>query len=148
MKHLICIETPNAEYTLHGIGMFKGHYMTAGIYDARHGGGDLMITSKELNPYIMRNLGDNEYMAYGCNEVYKHIKIPKRVVRAFKKSAMKHWKMSKKEAGHWARNVADSYFYCNGELRYFLIDKMMENYSGTYCRSDFDDSAEYEIRCW
>ena len=148
MKHLICIDTPNNEYTLYEIGMFKGHYMTARIYDARRGDGDLIITSKDVNPYIMQNLGNNEYTAYGCNAVYKHVKIRKRVVRAFKKIAMKHWKMSKKEAGRWARNVADSYFYRNGESCYFLIDEMMENYSGTFCQSDFDDWAEYEISCW
>lgn len=144
MKHLICIEAPNDEYTLHGIGMFKGHYMTA----ARCFNGDLMITSKEVNPYIMQNLGDNEYMAYGCNAVYKHIKIRKRVVRALKKIAMKRWKMSKKDAGRWARNVADSYFYHNGESCYFLIDEIMENYSGTFCQSDFDAWADYEVDCW
>lgn len=148
MKHLICIEAPNDEYTLHGLGMFKGHYMTASIYDAHRGDGDLMITSKEVNPYIMQNLGNNEYMAYGCNAVYKHIKIRKRVVRAFKKIAMKYWKMSKKDAGRWARNVADSYFYRNGESCYFLIDEMMENYSGTFCQSDFDAWADYEVDYW
>lgn len=148
MKHLICIETPNDEYTLHGIGMFKGHYMTASIYDARRGDGDLMITSKEVNPYIMQNLGNNEYMAYGCNAVYKHVKIRKRVVRAFKKIAMKHWKMSKKDAGHWARSVADSYFYRNGEPCYFLIDELMENYGGDFSQGSFDDWANYEITCW
>ncbi len=148
MKHLICIEAPNDEHTLHGIGMFKGHYMTASIYDVHRGDGDLMITSKEVNPYIMQNLGNNEYMAYGCNAVYKHIKIRKRVVRAFKKIAMKYWKMSKKDAGRWARNVADSYFYRNGESCYFLIDEMMENYSGTFCQSDFDAWADYEVDCW
>jgi len=148
MKHLICIETPNDEYTLHGIGMFKGHYMTAGIYDARRGDGDLMITSKEVNPYIMQNIGNNEYMAYGCNAVYKHIKIRKRIVRAFKKIAMKYWKMSKKDAGHWARNVADLYFYRDGELCHFLIDEMMEDYSGTFCQSDLDAWADHEVDCW
>ncbi|UIU27666.1 hypothetical protein SA30RD_66 [Escherichia phage vB_EcoS_SA30RD] len=148
MKHLICIETPNDEYTLHGIGMFKGHYMTASIYDARRGDGDLMITSKEVNPYIMQNLGNNEYMAYGCNAVYKHIKIRKRVVRSFKKIAMKHWKMSKKDAGHWARDVAYSYFYRNGESCYFLIDELMENYGGDFSQGSFDDWANYEISCW
>lgn len=148
MKHLICIETPNDEYTLHGIGMFKGHYMTASIYDARRGDGDLMITSKDVNPYIMQNLGNNEYIAYGCNAVYKHIKIRKRVVHAFKKIAMNHWKMSKKDAGCWARNVTDSYFYSSGEPANFLIDEMMENYSGTFCQSDFDAWAEYEVDYW
>ena len=148
MKHLICIDTPNDEHTLYGIGMFKGHYMTAIIYDSRRGDGDLVTTSKDTGPYIMQNLGNNEYMAYGCNAVYKHIKIRKRIVRSFKKIAMKHWKMSKNEAGRWARNVADSYFYRNGESCYFLIDEMMENYSGTFCQSDFDDWAEYEISCW
>lgn len=148
MKHLICIETPNDEYTLHGIGMFKGHYMTASIYDARRGDGDLMITSKEVNPYIMQNIGNNEYMAYGCNSVYKNIKIRKRVVRAFKKIAMKHWKMSKKDAGHWARSVADSYFYRNGESCYFLIDELMENYGGDFSQGSFDGWANYEITYW
>lgn len=148
MKHLICIDTPNNEYTLHGIGMFKGHYMTASIYDARRGDGDLMITSKDVNPYIMQNIGNNEYMAYGCNAVYKHIKIRKRVVRALKKIAMKYWKMSKKDAGHWARSVADSYFYRNGESCYFLIDELMENYGGDFSQGSFDDWANYEISCW
>ena len=148
MKHLICIETPNDEYTLHGIGMFKGHYMTASIYDARRGDGDLMITSREVNPYIMQNLGDNEYMAYGCNAVYKHIKIRKRVVRAFKKIAMRYWGMSRKDAGAWARNVSDSYFYSSGECCSFLIDEIMENYGGTFDQSEFDSWAEYEIECW
>ncbi|UIU28288.1 hypothetical protein SA12KD_72 [Escherichia phage vB_EcoS_SA12KD] len=148
MKHLICIDTPNNEHTLHGIGMFKGHYMTASIYDAHRDDGDLMITSKDVNPYIMQNLGNNEYMAYGCNAVYKNVKIRKRIVRAFKKIAMKHWKMSKKEAGRWARNVADSYFYRNGESCHFLIDEMMENYSGTFRQSDFDAWAYYEVDCW
>lgn len=148
MKHLICIETPNDEYTLHGIGMFKGHYMTASIYDARRGDGDLMITSKEVNPYIMQNLGNNEYMAYGCNAVYKHVKIRKRVVRAFKKIAIKYWKMSKKDAGRWARNAADLYFYSSGEPANFLIDEMMENYSGTFCQSDFDAWVGRELDYW
>lgn len=148
MKHLICIEAPNDEYTLHGLGMFKGHYITAKIQDDKLDDGDLEITSKEVNPYIMQNLGNNEYMAYGCNAVYKHVKIRKRIVRAFKKIAMKYWKMSKKDAGHWARNVADLYFYRNGESCHFLIDEMMENYSGTFCQSDFDDWADHEVDCW
>lgn len=148
MKHLICIETPNDEYTLHGIGMFKGHYMTASIHDARLCDGDLIITSKEVNPYIMQNLGDNEYMAYGCNAVYKHIKIRKRVVRAFKKIAMRYWGMSRKDAGEWARNVSDSYFYSSGECCSFLIDEIMENYGGDFSQCSFDDWADYEISCW
>lgn len=148
MKHLICIEAPNDEYTLHGLGVFKGHYITAKIKDAKLADGDLEITSKEVNPYIMQNLGNNEYMAYGCNAVYKHIKIRKRVVRAFKKIAMKHWKMSKKDAGRWARNVADAYFYRNGESCYFLIDELMENYGGDFCQVSFDAWADYEISCW
>lgn len=148
MKHLICIEAPNDQYTLHGLGVFKGHYITAGTYDARRGDGDLMITSKEVNPYIMQNLGNNEYMAYGCNAVYKHVKIRKRVVRAFKKIAIKYWKMSKKDAGRWARNVADPYFYRNGESCYFLIDELMENYGGDFSQGSFDDLANYEISCW
>lgn len=148
MKHLICIDTPNNEHTLHGIGMFKGHYMTASIYDSRRGDGDLMITSKDVNPYIMQNIGNNEYMAYGCNSVYKNIKIRKRVVRAFKKIAMKHWKMSKKDAGHWARSVADSYFYRNGESCHFLIDDIHDNYGGSFSQEEFDSWAEDEISCW
>lgn len=147
MKHLICIETPNDEYTLHGIGMFKGHYMTARIHDVHRGDGDLMITSKEVNPYIMQNLGNNEYMAYGCNAVYKNIKIRKRIVRAFKKIAIKYWKMSKKDAGRWARNVADSYFYSNGECCNFFIDDIMDNYGGNFCQDEFDSWADDEISC-
>ena len=148
MKHLICIEAPNDQYTLHGLGLFKGHYITAGIYDVHRCDGDLMITSKDVNPYIMQNLGNNEYMAYGCNAVYKHVKIRKRIVSAFKKIAMKYWEMSKKDAGHSARNVADLYFYRNGESCHFLIDEMMENYSGTFCQSDFDAWAEHEVDWW
>ncbi|QAX92023.1 hypothetical protein vBSsoS008_016 [Shigella phage vB_SsoS_008] len=56
--------------------------------------------------------------------------------------------MSKKDAGTWAVNVADSYFYRNGESCYFLIDDIHDNYGGDFSQEEFDTEAEYEISCW
>lgn len=147
MKHLICIEAPNDEYTLHGLGVFKGHCITAKIQDAKLADGDLEITSKEVSPYIMQNLGNNEYMAYGCNAVYKNVKIRKRVVRALKKIAMKYWKMSKKDAGRWARNASNMYFWSDGEPCEFLIEGIIKSYGCGFCQSDFDSWLHYEPNC-
>ncbi|QAX92022.1 hypothetical protein vBSsoS008_015 [Shigella phage vB_SsoS_008] len=56
--------------------------MTASIYDAHRGDGDLMITSNPVNPYIMQNAGNNVNMVVFLNAVYKHIKDRVVVVRA------------------------------------------------------------------